>query len=203
MAKPCPDAWVSMMIQEARTASEYVGKFTPGLEFASDDGLQRDWLAVFTAPLAEQSVVRHLSAYHVESFLPTFEITRVWKNRQKKRIAKPLFPSYVFVHVTRQERRRVYLSPNVLRIVGGTHGPTSIPAVQIETLRTVASRHALEPFPEITLGTPVRVRSGPMQGIEGTLVRKKNSLKFVLSIGLINQHAALEIGADEVEVVGC
>jgi transcription antitermination factor NusG len=152
-------------------------------------------------PQAEQSVVKHLSAFDVESFLPTFEATHVWKNRQRKTFTKPLFPCYVFVHVTRMERPRIFRSPDVIRIVGGMNGPIPIPSEEIERLRTVASRNSLEPFPEIVLGTKVRVQSGPMRGIEGTLVRRKSSLKLVISIGIINQHAALEINADEIEVI--
>ena len=40
-----------------------------------------------------------------------------------------------------------------------------------------------------------------MEGVEGTLVRKKNSLRFVVSICLINQHAALEVSAEDVEQI--
>ncbi|MFZ0304501.1 MAG: hypothetical protein WAL75_17550 [Terracidiphilus sp.] len=39
-----------------------------------------------------------------------------------------------------------------------------------------------------------------MQGIEGTLVRKKSSLRFVLTLELINQHVAVEVDADELEL---
>jgi hypothetical protein len=40
-----------------------------------------------------------------------------------------------------------------------------------------------------------------MQGVCGVLVRKKNSLRFVLTLELINQHAAVEVAADQLEVV--
>jgi len=38
-----------------------------------------------------------------------------------------------------------------------------------------------------------------MQGLEGTLVRKSNSLRFVLTIESINQHAALQVDAENLE----
>jgi len=40
-----------------------------------------------------------------------------------------------------------------------------------------------------------------MQGLEGVLVRKKNSLRFVLTLDLINQSAAVEVAAEELEPV--
>jgi transcription antitermination factor NusG len=160
---------------------------------------ERAWFAAFTAPQSERIVIRHLDAFGVESFLPTFETIHVWKNRQKKKIVAPLFPSYVFVHVTKGERPRVFRAPGIIRLVGGSQGPTPIPATEIDVLRSDAFRSRLEPFRELVLGERVRIRSGPMQGVEGTLVRKKNSLRFVLSISLIHQYAALEIGAEDVE----
>jgi hypothetical protein len=51
------------------------------------------------------------------------------------------------------------------------------------------------------LGEKVRIRSGPMQGLEGTLVQKRNSLRFVLTIAMINQNAAIEVQGDELEAV--
>lgn len=139
--------------------------------------------------------------YGVESFLPTFESVHVWKNRQKKRITQPLFPSYVFVHVVQSERRLVFRVPGALRFIGGSQGPIAIPPKQIEFLQTAACRARLEPFHDLIVGERVRIRSGPMMGVEGTLVRKKDSLRFVLTVSLINQHASLEVSADDLECI--
>jgi hypothetical protein len=40
-----------------------------------------------------------------------------------------------------------------------------------------------------------------MQGIQGTLVRKSNSLRFVLTLELINQHAAVQVDAEDLESI--
>jgi hypothetical protein len=40
-----------------------------------------------------------------------------------------------------------------------------------------------------------------MQGLRGTLVRKSNSLRFVLTLELINQHAAIQVDADDLEPI--
>ncbi len=182
-----------------RDSTEHMAAMS-GVPFCDNDE-ERAWYAAFTTPQGERSVVRHLDVYQVESFLPTFETTHVWKNRQKKKIIQPLFPSYVFVHVSKSERRLVFRAPGVLRLVGGNQGPIPIPAAEIDLLRSDACRNRLEPFDELVLGERVRIRHGPMQGVEGTLVRKKNSLRFVLSISLIKQHAALEVSAEDVEPV--
>ncbi len=137
----------------------------------------------------------------IHGFVPTFNTTHVWKNRQTKTIIRPLFPCYVFVHVSRSERRLIFRAPGVLRLVGGNQGPIPIPAPDIDLLRSEACRNRLEPFHELVVGERVRIRHGFLKGIEGTLVRKKNSLRFVLSISLISQHAAMEVSAEDVESI--
>jgi transcription antitermination factor NusG len=162
---------------------------------------ERVWYAGFTMPQSERSVARHLENYDVETFLPVFEETHVWKNRQKKTIAKPLFPSYVFVCVTKAERRLVYRVPGLLRLVGNASGPIPVSASEVELLRSAATMKRLEPFTDLVVGEWVRISSGPMRGMEGTLIRKKNDLRFVLSVSLINQHAALEVNGEDIEPV--
>jgi transcription antitermination factor NusG len=126
---------------------------------------------------------------------------RIWKNRQRVKIARPLFPTYVFVRIHRSERSSILRSPGVLKIVGNSHGPIPIPASEIEFLRSDFCRQRVEPYRELVVGEKVRIRSGAMQGVQGILVRKNNNLRFVMSLQLINQHAAVEVSADELEPI--
>jgi transcription antitermination factor NusG len=162
-------------------------------------GSMRTWFAVFTAPQNERSVARHLDLRQVESFLPTCESTRIWKNRQRVKITQPLFPTYLFARIQISERSKILRTPGVLRIVGNSQGPIPIPASEIEFLRSDFCRQRIEPYRELVVGEKVRIKSGSMQGVQGILVRKKSSLRFVLTLQLINQHAAVEVAADELE----
>jgi transcription antitermination factor NusG len=162
---------------------------------------ERRWYAVFTVPRSEKSAVRHLDLRHIESFLPTYETVQVWKNRQRKRIIHPLFPSYLFVHIDRHERAGVLQSPGVLQIVGTSREPLPLQDSQIEFLRSNCSENKLEPFRELLVGERVRIKSGTLQGVHGVLVRRNKSLRFVLTLELINQHASVEVDATDLEPV--
>ena len=161
----------------------------------------RKWFAIFTVPQNERAVVRHLDLRQIESFLPTCESIRVWKNRQRVKITSPLFPTYVFARIHFAERLSILRSPGVLRIIGNSRGPVPIPDSEIEFLRSDFYGQRVEPYQDLVVGERVRIKAGPMRGLEGTLVRKKNSLRFVLTLELINQHAAIEVAADELESV--
>ncbi len=169
---------------------------------ASRGGTERQWYAVFTVPQNEKSAATHLALRDVESFLPTYQSVRVWKNRQRVELVLPLFPSYLFVRIGRRERGKVLGVPGVLRIVGNTREPLPVPDTTIEFLRSDLCSNKIEPYSELVVGQKVRIRDGAMRGLQGTLIRKNNSsLRFVLTVDLIHQHAAVEIGAENLEPV--
>jgi transcription antitermination factor NusG len=162
---------------------------------------ERKWYAVFTIPQNEKSVVKHLELRDVESFLPTYETVRVWKNRQRIRTVLPLFPTYLFVHINCRQRTRVLESPGVIHIVGNSREHVPVPDAAIELLRSGIQGRNLEPYRELVVGKQVRIKNGPMEGVRGVLVRKSNGLRFVLALEMINQYAAIEVGAEDLEQI--
>jgi transcription antitermination factor NusG len=173
----------------------------PGAGDRSRGESERKWFALFTLPQNERAVARQLELRQVEAFLPTYESISFWKNRQRVKIAHPLFPTYVFARIHAWERAMVLRAHGVLRIVGNSHGPIPIPAPEIDFLRSDFCKQRVEVYRDLIVGEKVRIKSGPMQGVLGTLVRKSDSLRFVLTLELINQHAAVEVAANELEPV--
>jgi len=161
----------------------------------------RNWHAVFTVPQHEKSVVQHLNIREIESFLPTYEVVRVWKNRQRMKINLPLFPAYLFVRINSRERTKVLQSPGVIQIVGNGRDHDPVLNSEIDFLRTDYCRQRIEPYRDLVIGEKVRVTNGVMQGLEGILVRKNNNMQFVLTVDLINQHAAIHVSAGDLEPV--
>ena len=159
------------------------------------------WFALYTMPQSEQSLMRHLDARQIESFLPTYESVHVWKNRQRVKLIRPLFPSYLFVRIRSTDRGSVLGYPGALRIVSNCLGPIPVPDREIDFLRSDFCRKTLEPYLDLPVGLKVRIKAGPMHGVQGILVQKRSSLRFVLTVTLINQNAAVEVNADDLEPV--
>jgi len=172
----------------------------PSLQIA-EARAERSWYAVFTVPQNEKSAAKHLGLRDIELFLPTYRSIHQWKNRQRAALDLPLFPCYLFVRISRQERRRVLESPGVLRIIGNRHEAIAVPDAAIEFLREEGCARGIEPYCGLVVGQKVRIKSGAFEGLTGTLVRKNHNLRFVLTIDLINQHAAVEVGADNLESI--
>lgn len=65
--------------------------------------LKKNWYVFYTRPRAEKKVNENLLSLGYESFLPLMSEFKIWKNRQRKLIETPLFPSYIFVLATRND----------------------------------------------------------------------------------------------------
>ena len=158
-----------------------------------------NWYAACTQPRHEKKVAQHLALTGVENFLPTYFKVNRWRNGVQAKVELPLFPGYVFVRIPGREWLRVAKSPSVTRLVGFNGIPSPLPECEIERLRTSLAALNAEPHPFIHIGDRVRVTSGPLAGLEGTLVSKKGKWRFIISIELIMQAVSVELESTDVE----
>jgi transcription antitermination factor NusG len=159
-----------------------------------------NWYALYTAPRHEKFVADQINRQGIDCFLPLYRSMRRWKDRRKE-LALVLFPGYVFVQMALQNRLRVLQLPGAVRLVSFNGQPTPMPEEEIENLRTRLSSVNVEPHPYLTAGRRVRVRSGPLQGLEGIIVRTKDRCRIVLSIHLIMRSVAVEVDDSDVELI--
>src|SRR5271170_233555 len=146
---------------------------------------QPHWYAVCTCANREKRVAEQLAFCGIDHYLPQYDSVRRWKDR-KVRLQLPLFPGYVFVHFALQRRLSVLQVPGVARIVGFGGVPTPLPDKEVPNLRAALESHLrAEPHPFLTSGRRVRVKQGPLMGVEGLVVRRKNRMRIVILLELI------------------
>lgn len=157
------------------------------------------WHALYTRHQHERMVAELLSKKDFNVFLPLYAATHRWKDRLKK-LSLPLFPSYVFVKGGLDRQLQMMMTPGVYSIVASSGRAAVIPEEQIDAVkRMVDGPLRVEPHPFLKCGDSVRVTAGPLQGIEGILIRKKNLTRLVLSIEMLMKSVAVEIDAWMVE----
>lgn len=163
--------------------------------------LDERWYAAQTYANHEKRVLAQLSQRIVEAYLPLYASVRRWKDR-RVRLELPLFSGYVFVRLALRDRLRVLQTPSVVRLVGFGGQPTALPDQEIDALRQgLTCDMRVEPHPYLKVGHRARVRTGPLQGFQGILVKKKNGTRFVISVDLIMRSVAVEIELAELEPV--
>ena len=158
------------------------------------------WCALYTRHQHESTVAKILTTKGVNVFLPTYRTLRRWKDRNKQ-LVLPLFPGYVFCTYESERRIQILSTPGVHQIVtnGGTL-PAEIPSDEIHAIRrAVESPLRLEPHPYLKGGDVVRIKSGPLEGLEGIVSRSKDAFRVVLSVEMLGKSAAVDIDAASVE----
>jgi transcription antitermination factor NusG len=157
------------------------------------------WYAAYTSANHEKRVAQQLEKRSVEHFLPLYESARRWKDRRVL-LQMPLFPGYVFVKLALCNRLQLLQIPGVVQLVSFNGHPASLPQEDIQAVRNCLDRgQQVEPHPYLTAGRRARVMSGPLRGLDGIILRRKNKTRFVLSFELILRSVAVEI--DETELM--
>jgi transcription antitermination factor NusG len=167
----------------------------------SRNSLQLCWYAAYTRANHEKRVRDKLEQRSVESFLPLYGTSRRWKDRWM-RLEMPLFPGYVFVRMALVDRSRVLQVPSVVRLVGFSGHLSPLPDEEIEGMKKgLVGGVRAEPHPFLTVGRRVRIKSGPLVGRQGILLRRKGISRVVLSIDLIMRSIAVDVDVADVEPV--
>ncbi len=157
-------------------------------EAPSDRG---PWMVAQTKPRQEKSLARSLLADGVSFYSPCTPR----RNRVRNRIVLariPLFANYVFV---RGDRSRVLSTGRVVRLlaVADQHRLWS-------DLRQVwhltGTGLPLDTVELLDAGARVRIRSGPMTGLNGSVVRSAGRQRFVVAVDFLGKGVAVELDAE-------
>lgn len=160
------------------------------------------WYAAYTSANHEKRVSQQLAVRDVEHFLPTYSSVRRWKDRRVT-LDMPLFPGYVFVRIALHDRLRVQQVPGVARLVGFNGLPCALPDGEIEALKEGLRRGLnAKPHPYWVPGRRVRIKNGPLVGLEGSLLRCKANWRVVISLDLIQRSICVDMDASDLEWTG-
>jgi len=108
-------------------------------------------------------------------------------------------PTYVFARFREVQRVQVLRTPGVRSIVAFNHRLAPVRDEEIQSLQVmVRSGVPVEPWPILREGQRVRVERGPLQGVEGILLRFKNCWRVVVGVEILQRAVAAEVDRDVV-----
>jgi transcription antitermination factor NusG len=156
------------------------------------------WIAVQVRPRSERIVAAQLTIMGYEHFVPRYPKLESGRSLS----GCPLFPGYVFSRFMPSNPNRIVRITAVVRLLGSQRGPMPVPDHEIDALRRVTNLGLpLEPLPTYEPGDRVRVISGPLTGIEGTLIHARNRWKMALTVTILQRAVAVEVHVRDVEPV--
>jgi transcription antitermination factor NusG len=156
------------------------------------------WYAAYVVARHEKAVAGQLVRRSVESFLPLYHTVHYWKKRRAE-VELPVFPSYLFVHIPAAERLRVLEVPGVVHIVSSRGVPVAVSKEEVESLRTALQLRRSEPYPYLAAGRRVRIQTGPLQGLEGVVLRQNSQTRIIVSVDFIQRSASIEVRPEDLQ----
>ena len=159
------------------------------------------WYALYTKSRHEKFVETQLLQKGMEAFTPKITFRKRWSDRTKL-VQEPLFKSYCFARFPLGEKTRALRQTGVINIVHFSSQYITVPDSVIHSLKILTENKILfDPCPYIKVGDKVVIKKGPLKGVEGFLVEKRNkNARLVVSVDIIAASVQCIIDNDYVEL---
>lgn len=166
------------------------GKTLGGLATIAD-GEARRWWVVHTKSRQEKSVARDFLGRETPFYLPLIHKTGLHRGRKTTSYI-PLFTGYLFMFGSETDR---YLSMKTNRVAQFL--PVADEGPFVHELRDVA--RLIECGTPLTVearlqaGARVRIKSGALAGVEGTIIERRRKCRVMVAVNLIQRGVSVEI----------
>ena len=157
------------------------------------------WWVAHTKPRQEKALARDFLRSSIPYFLPMYEARRRSRGRSWKTTLL-LFPGYVFFCGDEQDRRKALETGRIANLIPVTDQAAFV--MELSSLnRVMDAGLGIDPYPAFKTKSRCRVRSGPLQGMEGQVLHRKGKAKFIVTITILGQGASVEIDGNELEPI--
>lgn len=157
---------------------------------AGDDGGR--WLVFYTLARREKDLMRKLEAASIPFYAPLIRRRLRSAGGRTRSSFVPLFPGYVFSRADDEQRRSALATNAIARWI-----PVGDERMLVDDLRAIRrlidTDQPLTPEARLEPGQTVRVRSGALAGLEGTVVRRRGEQRLVVAVRFLNQGASIEL----------
>ncbi len=157
------------------------------------------WYVAHTKPRCEKKLAEFCEREGFAFVLPCYDSTRKYRGKSVV-FHKPLFPSYVFLQLLPRAASTIRQNDLVANLLEVFDQATLARQLR-EILTALESGLILQVLPEIGQGSRVRIKSGPLQGVEGWVEKRQGVNVVLLRLDFINQAAAVKVEAGLLEPI--
>ena len=157
------------------------------------------WFVAHTKPRREKKLVEHCRRHQIAATLPCYSSAHKYRGKTVV-FQKPLFPGYVFLQMEPGKKGVVRQSDYVANLLDVFDQETFRRQLE-DILLALQAEVGVRLAPAIGEGMRVRIKSGPLQGIEGWVEQRYGMTTVLLRLDFINQAAAVKIDADSLDLI--
>ena len=163
---------------------------------------EKKWHVIYTKSKWERKVDGLFEINGIESWCPVQKRERQWSDR-KKIIEEPLFRSYVFVRINKEEHTKVLSTMGVVNFLYFEKKPAIIRDNEIETIKKYLglSNATIQVvnMTAIPAETKVLINQGLFMGQKGEVIKASKKSVFV-RLESINMMMIVEFKVEEVSI---
>ncbi len=158
------------------------------------------WTALYTQSRREKELMRRLYAMGISFYCPVVSQRKRAPSGRVRASHVPLFANYVFLHGDEMARYRALTTKCVVQTLAVTD--TAEMTRQLQQIeRLIESQCELKIHRRLQPGTRVRIRHGPLRGIEGTMLREHGDTRLLVAVDIVGQGASLAIDEADLEAL--
>ena len=158
------------------------------------------WWCLHTKPRQEKATARDLLDQGIVYYLP--QVVKQSRTPQGRKIQSimPLFAGYLFFHGDANDRLAAFRGNRLVNVI-----PVVDQSGLVRDLRQVhtmlSSGLSVSAEPMIPVGAKVRIMTGPLTGIVGTVIRRGNRDQFAAMVNFLGRGATVDLENWQVEQV--
>lgn len=156
-----------------------------------------EWFVAHTRPRREKKLSEYCAGKGIPVTLPCYRSLHCYRGKTVT-FHKPLFPGYVFLQLLPEQRGPVLQSDHVANLLA-VFDQELFQRQLDEILSALETDLEIFLAPEIGQGCRVKVKSGPLRGMEGFVEERYGKTTVLLRLDFIGQAAAVKLQADELE----
>lgn len=149
------------------------------------------WFVGHTRPRCEKKLAKYCQREELLIKLPCYTAAHKYRGKTVQ-FEKPLFPGYVFLQMNQEQKRIPFKSDYIVRLLEVTDQEQFV--VQFnEILLALDSFDDIRLAPAISEGVRIRIKFGPLRGIEGQVEKRYGMTTVLLRLDFIGQAAAVQM----------
>jgi transcription antitermination factor NusG len=157
------------------------------------------WFVAHTRPRCEKKLLEYCGRKGLEATLPCYRSAHKYRGKTVV-FQKPLFPGYVFLQMPAEKRGVVRQSDHVANLLD-VHDQELFTRQLGEVMQALETDLEIRLAPTIGEGARVKIKSGPLRGVEGWVEKRYGMSVVLLRLDFIGQAAAVKMEAMDLEMV--
>ena len=157
------------------------------------------WFVAHTRPRCEKKLVQVCERAGISATLPCYRAAHKYRGKTVV-FSKPLFPGYVFLQMSGDMRAKVLQGDHVANLLEVFDQDLFVQQLN-EILRALETDQEIRLAPMIGTGARVKIKQGPLRGIEGWVESRYGMNTVLLRLDFIGQAAAVKMEAGELELI--